>query len=84
MRWEYIAFDNYGTLEDIHTDEEKRQAWITLANFMRMHGADWKPAQLKKAYAACIQRQKQESPFQEACEVDLAVTFRQLYMDRGV
>ncbi len=47
-------FDLYGTLIDIHTDEEKRALWETLARFYSHYGVDYKPAELKRAYKRMV------------------------------
>ena len=49
-------FDLYGTLVDIHTDEEKPEVWKKLALFFRYYGADYTPAELKEAYSFQVQK----------------------------
>lgn len=49
MKTNFI-FDLYGTLVDIHTDEEKPEAWKALARFYSYYGAGYTPAELKGAY----------------------------------
>ena len=36
MKYENYIFDLYGTLVDIHTDEEKTELWEKLAQFLRL------------------------------------------------
>ncbi len=82
-----IAFDCYGTLEDIHTDESRPCVWLTMANLMRYHGADWMPEALQSAYSAQLDAQASALRTQkgdDAVEVDLAETFRLLYAEKGV
>ena len=43
-------FDLYGTLIDIHTDEEDPYLWKTLSSFYVRFGADYSPSELKQAY----------------------------------
>ena len=59
-------FDLYGTLVDIHTDEEKPEVWKKLALFFRYYGADYTPAELKEAYS--FQVQKLTEMFREELE----------------
>ena len=49
MKTNFI-FDLYGTLVDIHTDEEKPEAWKALARFYSYYGAGYTPAELKEEY----------------------------------
>ena len=39
MKYENYIFDLYGTLVDIHTDEEKTELWEKLAQFYGYYGA---------------------------------------------
>ena len=43
-------FDLYGTLVDIHTDEEKLELWEKLSLFYGYYGAKYTPKELKEAY----------------------------------
>ena len=45
-------FDLYGTLVDIHTDEEDPAAWAALARFYSYYGARYAPDALR---AACTE-----------------------------
>ncbi len=57
MYQNYI-FDLYGTLVDIHTNEQKRYLWEKIALYMRLQGADYKATELKKTYHAQILTQR--------------------------
>ena len=48
--YQNYLFDLYGTLVDIHTDEEKEELWERLSMFYGYYGAAYKPAELKKKY----------------------------------
>ena len=52
--YKYYIFDLYGTLIDIHTDEDKRSLWENLARFYSHYGVDYKPAELKRAYKRTV------------------------------
>lgn len=58
LNYENYIFDLYGTLIDIHTDEEEKALWKALAKFYRAHGA---------FYFADIKREWQESLFVIQC-----------------
>lgn len=49
MYQNYI-FDFYGTLVDIHTDEERPALWKQMSQLYSVYGADYDPEQLKKAF----------------------------------
>ncbi|MFR8428478.1 MAG: hypothetical protein ACLVCH_13905 [Roseburia inulinivorans] len=51
MKYENYIFDLYGTLVDIHTDEEKTELWEKLAQFYGYYGAVYTAEELKNAYA---------------------------------
>ena len=46
----YYIFDLYGTLIDIHTDENDLKLWEILSAFYSRFGADYSPIELKQAY----------------------------------
>ena len=50
-------FDLYGTLIDIHTDEEQPLVWEKLALFYRYYGASYTPVRLKEAYENITENQ---------------------------
>ena len=47
--YENYVFDLYGTLVDIHTDEEPRELWEKLVLFFGYYGAHYTPEDLKDA-----------------------------------
>ena len=47
---EHAVFDLYGTLVDIHTDEEEKNFWKKLAKFLRRHGVHYEYKELKREY----------------------------------
>ena len=64
MKYENYIFDLYGTLVDIHTDEEKAELWEKLAQFYGYYGAVYTAEELKNAYA-CLTGQKEDALRQE-------------------
>lgn len=54
MKYENYIFDLYGTLVDIHTDEEDEKLWEALAEFYGKHGADYTTKEIQKDYLAKV------------------------------
>lgn len=83
-------FDLYGTLVDIHTDENQPSLWRRMAGFAASRGANWAPEELRRAYLrlareedARLRYRDRELP--DACpEMDLGRVFAGLFDERGV
>lgn len=50
LPYENYIFDLYGTLVDIHTDEDNPAVWAALARFYSYYGAIYTPEELQEAY----------------------------------
>ena len=50
MRYQNYVFDLYGTLVDIHTDEEQQMLWEKMTMFYGYQGAFYTPAELHDAF----------------------------------
>ena len=48
------VFDLYGTLVDIHTDEEREALWADMARYYAARGAAYEPPALRDAYRALV------------------------------
>ena len=81
-------FDLYGTLVDIHTNEESTAFWTNVSRLLGMQGVDAEPRQLRQRYEAEIANQeallKARLPENAEPEVDLAPVFRSFFEDTGV
>ena len=81
-------FDLYGTLVDIHTNEESPAFWKSVSRLLGMQGVDAGPRALRQRYEAEIARQevllKAQLPQGAEPEVDLAPVFRSFFEDAGV
>lgn len=80
-------FDFYGTLVDIHTNEGKATLWKNFSNLISMHGAVYKPLELKKAYARLVCEAVKAVPSQSYTikpEPQLFSVFEALYKEKGV
>lgn len=58
LKYDNYLFDLYGTLVDIHTEEQQPQVWENLAVFYGYYGADYTPKDLEKSYFEIIHRQE--------------------------
>ena len=54
MKYQNYIFDLYGTLVDIHTDENKASVWNKAAVYFSAQGASYSGKELKVRYAALI------------------------------
>lgn len=95
MKKTYL-FDLYGTLIDLHSNETKATLWRSLAGIYSMQGAAYDARELKEKFseyrkeqvASNLEKMKKKyndpDMKEEEIEVDLDITFRQLYEDKGV
>ena len=83
-------FDLYGTLVDIHTDEEKEELWERLSMFYGYYGALYTPEELRQSYLLEVeQRQKQarctlKISHEANPEIELEYVFQALFNKKGV
>ncbi|MBQ7888542.1 MAG: HAD family hydrolase [Erysipelotrichaceae bacterium] len=83
-----IVFDLYGTLVDIHTDEEKDSVWETMSWFYRLHQVDVSPSKLKEKYRRLIcemeNELKKEMGKESWPEIDLVAVFQKIFEERDI
>ena len=86
--YENYLFDLYGTLVDIHTDEEAPSFWRNVSRLLGMQGVDRSPSELKQRYQSEIRRLDAQAravlPAGAEPEIDIAVVFRGFFEDTGV
>lgn len=58
MPYKNYIFDLYGTLIDIHTDEENEKLWDFMAELYAIYGADYTGGELKAAYLAMVDEEE--------------------------
>lgn len=58
--WNDIIFDLYGTLVDIHTDENQPELWEYMAKLYREYGAKYTPDELRATYHAFVREEEGE------------------------
>lgn len=80
-------FDLYGTLIDIHTNEQKRSLWKNFSNLLAMYGAVYTVSELKKKYSALCEKEKAAVPtekYSDEPEPQILNVFKSLLTDKGV
>lgn len=78
-------FDFYGTLVDIHTDEENIEVWKKLSLFYGYYGAAYTPYELKKEYKSLAEgEEKNRYSYEAYPEIQIDTVFRELYSIKGV
>ena len=90
MRYRDCIFDLYGTLVDIHTDEERPELWERLAARYREQGAAYAPEELQSAYFRTVRQMEggaaplRNDAHEAHPEIQLEVVFQALYRQKGV
>lgn len=96
-RYETYIFDLYGTLVDIHTEEEAETVWEKLALFYGYYDALYEPKELQQAFRSLIagreaeMRKEMQSPqgreadtHEAFPEVEIEEIFLELFQRKGV
>lgn len=93
-QYKNYVFDLYGTLVDIHTDEEDRKVWEKLALFYGYYGALYTPEELQTLYLALVKEkergkkkelEKEPHYAHEAFpEIQIDKIFQELFRQKGV
>ena len=88
MQYQDCIFDLYGTLVDIHTDEERPQLWEDLAAWYREHGAPYAPEELQEAYIRTVRQMEcgtslRNDAHEAHPEIQLEFVFQALYRQKG-
>lgn len=90
MRYRDYIFDLYGTLVDIHTDEESPALWSGMAEHYSRRGAIYSPAELRDDYRRLVSEAEREAPplgrdaHEAHPEIQIELVFWRLFRDRGV
>lgn len=82
-------FDLYGTLVDIHTDENAPQLWEAMAAHYSARGALYRPEELRDAYFRAVAEAERSAPLRRDAheahpEIQIEPVFARLFRDRGV
>ena len=74
-------FDLYGTLVDIHTDEEKDELWLKMSLLLAMDGIHIAPKQLRTRYFRTVSSLEKAARLERGtgAEIDIAEVFASFY-----
>ncbi len=88
MKYKNYIFDLYGTLADIHTDEEESRLWESLASFYKKHGAEYEPEEIRERYISFVQDEKhavhKRHPQYRYLDIKIEKIFSRLYDEKGI
>ena len=94
MKYQNYIFDLYGTLVDIHTDENKASVWKKTAVYFSAQGAEYTGKELKERYHALIRAEEKrlQGKLQKKypditvkeVEINLDRVFAALFKEKGV
>ena len=79
MKYKNYVFDLYGTLVDIHTDEDDAKLWKALAKFYDRQGAYYTAKEIHADYLANV-----EALLRITEEIQVEEVFHELYSAKGV
>lgn len=86
--YQHILFDLYGTLVDIHTNEQKPFLWQKLALYLGLQGAACTPQALRTFYRRAVaeaeETLRRQSPAGACPEIDIGAVFAAMYQTGGV
>lgn len=85
MRYTDLIFDLYGTLVDIHTDENDL-VWEKTAFYFGFYGAKYTPEELKDAFRATMERWGSEAGQDYECfpEIPCQLVMAELFRAKGI
>lgn len=79
-----IAFDIYGTLIDIHTNEYEIATWQKLADTLAFYDVNYSASELKEAYfMSCDLQMKAGEKEHSHPEVDIVEVFRHIFENKN-
>lgn len=84
MEYDNYVFDLYGTLVDIHTDENCDLLWEKLAMFYGYYGANYTPDELKKAYSDMVESKEKSDTHEAHPEIEITTVFKDLFKEKGI
>ncbi|MBO5035127.1 MAG: HAD family hydrolase [Oscillospiraceae bacterium] len=90
MKYRNCIFDLYGTLVDIHTEEDTPWLWTAMAELYGEQGAVYRPDELRGAYFRAIKcaeaglASPAGDPHEAHPEIQIELVFQQLFQAKGV
>lgn len=86
--YQTFIFDLYGTLVDIHTDEERQMVWEKLALFYGYYGAFYMADELRETYRMLTEEQQKNALRKDSHEsfpeIQIENVFCELFRRKGV
>ena len=88
--YQTCIFDLYGTLVDIHTEEDQAELWEKLAMFYGYYGAVYEGSELQKAYLRIVrtlqkgEEQLRRDSHESFPEIQIEQVFAELFREKGV
>lgn len=79
LKYKNYIFDLYGTLIDIHTDEEDEKLWKALAVYFVEHGAVYEAEEIRNGYMRYVREELEKSE-----EILVEKVFQKLFAVKGV
>lgn len=87
-QYQNFVFDLYGTLVDIHTDEEQPSFWRACSRYLGMQGVHYEPGALRQKYESSVKALEAQKrltlPQGAEPEIDIGEVFKSLYRDAGL
>lgn len=89
MKYQNCIFDLYGTLVDIHTEEQSPRLWSYMAGYYSHCGAPWRPDELRRAYFCQVGEleggmSSGVDAHEAHPEIQIERVFQRLYQEKGV
>lgn len=79
LNYKNYIFDLYGTIIDIHTDEEEMQLWEALAEYYKKQGAVYTAEEIQSEYLKYVAEELEKSE-----EILVEIVFKKLFTEKGV
>lgn len=90
MRYQHCIFDLYGTLVDIHTDEDNLELWAAMAAHYQEREAVYSPEELRGAYRRLVAEAEsggvplRRDAHEAHPEIQIELVFQRLFREKGV
>lgn len=90
MKYHHCIFDLYGTLVDIHTDEDMPELWTELAAYYTRRGAAYRAEELQRAYRRLTGEAEMNcAPLRKDAheahpEIQIELVFQKLFQEKDV
>lgn len=81
-RYQNYIFDLYGTLADIHTDEDGEAFWEKICGLYETYGIYYVSGEMKQSYQRLLRMEADQLPY-EYPEPDIKKVFQKLALEKG-